>query len=472
MAGLFALPGPAHADEDAVRALVKRAAKLPSSTEGRVQMLKISEQVRAMGLPAVAPLLELLKDPTPDVRRASAALLGKLGLMVTDNEQVARPLIAVLESDDDVWSRVNAANALGMTRNQLAVPALIAALDDEEVWMRRIAVGALISLNNGQAITPLAMRFEEEADPSVRSNIIRALGNLGALKELQALSGAVTDSKQKAELKRALHRAKNADPNFSNKIVQNMKKVQGRQVAEKERNLRDTLRFSFLIEARGAIQTLAYLLLALPVIILGFLSLSRTPPGGRSARVWLLVIGGGITLLLGALASLPVAALTQVYIDMAGDVPLDKTLAWTFTMALGAVPMVLCSLMVRVDVAGAGRKALVNAAFWAGSYMGLQFVTWRAIPALSLWIRGDEFQYGSHPGWHLGQGLTTLCVLLAAATAGMWLANLTDRRAECNTYMDSVSVREFITLAAPCLLSSGLGFLILNFYLFIEPFQF
>jgi CheY-like chemotaxis protein len=89
-----------------------------------------------IGMPAVEPLIAILKDKNRDVREAATEALIQIG------SPAVMPLIAAL-GDRDIDKRAAAAKALGAIGDAAAFRPLIMALRDEDSDVRRLAAGAL-----------------------------------------------------------------------------------------------------------------------------------------------------------------------------------------------------------------------------------------------------------------------------------------------------------------------------------------
>lgn len=192
--------GTARADDAAVRALVDAAAGRKASAQTRAESM---EKLGALGPEAIPVLLELLKDPSANVRAVAANALGRISLRSHD-ERALDPLAHLLQSDPDPIVRANAALALGLTGNPRALAPLVAALDSHDVRIRRMAVVALTELRNPEAIGPLVHTFKQQDDMDTRMNVIRALAALKAREDLESLRPYATNHVLAAELDRQL----------------------------------------------------------------------------------------------------------------------------------------------------------------------------------------------------------------------------------------------------------------------------
>lgn len=244
-----------HVRQDAAEVLF-RLHYLPSDNEGKAAFFilrKSWDELVKLGAPAVAPLLDSLKDEDGDVRKGAAEALGQL-----NDKRAVEPLIACLQDDfSDV--KQHAARALGLLGDKRAVGPLINTFKSESSEVGLAAAEALGLLGDGQAIAPLTAGLKDEhadlrltcaqaleklhyqpekiednviylialeswdkvvkigppafdplvaclSDPSreVRESTIGALGNLGDTRAIAPLSGALPDWNLNATLVSAL----------------------------------------------------------------------------------------------------------------------------------------------------------------------------------------------------------------------------------------------------------------------------
>jgi HEAT repeat protein len=166
-------------------------------------------------LTLTATLLELLKDPSPDIRRTAALSLGKIG-----HSAGTEGLIQTL-SDSDPLVREYSAWSLGQIGEEVntdAALALVSALGDPHPAVKHSAAKALGQIGVREPIVPLLleglavgaiesrravvdalMHLEEKSsypalitalkdpDPKVRQGTIAALGELGDRQALPSL---------------------------------------------------------------------------------------------------------------------------------------------------------------------------------------------------------------------------------------------------------------------------------------------
>jgi hypothetical protein len=391
------------------------------------------------GAAAVPPLMELLNDPTPNVRAVAATALGRISLEQGDERALA-PLANLFEHDADPVVRMNAALALGMTGNPKAVPPLAAALDTSDLQLRRIVAVALFQVNRREVIPPAVRRLQQETDPEVQRNLIRALGNLGAREELEALRRSETDPALLAEVEQQIGVAK---------MHEDLEGTAVRQVP------RSHVLYAFFARMRQPLMLGAYVLLALPAAVLAIWSFLSTPLRGWPIRFGVVLLGVAAAIILGGLASIPGFSAGLGRPDPGPGVAI---LVLPFYLAVVTVPVVLCACFIRLAV---GRsETFLNAFIWAGVYAVLQFGTWNLVPVI---LRGNYFWYGHHPGWETTQIGYVIGVALACAVVGAARAAIL-RVGGAGTVLDGMRPRPFAAVLAPCVVLLGFGYLILSIF--------
>jgi len=154
------------------------------------EALELDADVVAAGLrgevveaPVVESLLAGLKHPEPDVRRACAWAVPRLG---PGSARAAEALIEGL-GDPEESVRAEAARALGKLGQRVAIPRLFETLGDARQRVRWEAARALheLRLTAPEAVEPLAAALGSE-DAYVRGFAAHTLGSLG-----RAAAGAV-----------------------------------------------------------------------------------------------------------------------------------------------------------------------------------------------------------------------------------------------------------------------------------------
>ncbi len=145
----------------------------------------------------LAHLLETLQRDHHDLNVLSSALQ----VLVAANRDVTAPLVQLL-GDPSANLRMHAALALGALADPAAVPALIAALEDDDANVRFHAVEALGRMRASEAVEPLA-RIAESGDFFLSFPAIDALGRIDdagvvptlvRLLDQELLRSAVVDS--------------------------------------------------------------------------------------------------------------------------------------------------------------------------------------------------------------------------------------------------------------------------------------
>jgi HEAT repeat protein len=102
-----------------------------------------------IGVPAVEPLIEVLKDKNPGVRKSVVDALGQIA-----DSSVVEPLISAFR-DKSRTVRRSAVDALALISKDLTVDALIEALKSNDELVRRNAVYTLGKIGDDRAMEPL-----------------------------------------------------------------------------------------------------------------------------------------------------------------------------------------------------------------------------------------------------------------------------------------------------------------------------
>ena len=148
-------------DPRAIGTLIK-ALKKPERYESRQVPIAAAKALALTGAPAVAPLLEVLKDRDADLRRGVASTLGAIG-----DPRAVEPLIAALDNGGAPQApetRTTIIEALATIGDLRAAEPLLAALKDKYREIRQAAARALIALyqsgkmSEAQKATVLAQR--------------------------------------------------------------------------------------------------------------------------------------------------------------------------------------------------------------------------------------------------------------------------------------------------------------------------
>ncbi|MFY9611399.1 MAG: HEAT repeat domain-containing protein [Blastocatellia bacterium] len=125
-----------------------------------------AKALAALGEPAVAPLIGLLTDPNPVVRKNAAWALGEIrGGYSVNREAAIAPLITLLRKDESGQARKWAAWALGEICDRRAVSDLIDALEDADAEVRASVAEALGEIKDRRAIEPLTLALKDHHRP-------------------------------------------------------------------------------------------------------------------------------------------------------------------------------------------------------------------------------------------------------------------------------------------------------------------
>lgn len=195
------------------RELQARAAATLARALGDTQYEVRTEVLRALGRmlraqalpredvgPLLGPVLLRVEDENVGVRRAAAAVLGRLGSLALPKELMARVSVALLGQLSDAARdvRAEALASLGELRTAAAAPAALRMLRDPTDEVRRQAVLCLGRLQYAGAVPALVELLESNAEP-LRVSAATALGQIarpepGARPEqLAAAQAAVTE---------------------------------------------------------------------------------------------------------------------------------------------------------------------------------------------------------------------------------------------------------------------------------------
>jgi HEAT repeat protein len=172
--------------------LLREASLAADSSRTPEQRVQAIQSLGQSGDPrAVAPLLQLLKDPSeePGIRGCAARSLGKLE---TGRQEVLAALEeAYRETAADDNLRYTILVSLGNMKAREALTLFREALEDPDDTIRFKAAQALGELNDPEGVQLLIGQYEREKDKTVRAEIIRALGRLQDPALEPFLSGAL-----------------------------------------------------------------------------------------------------------------------------------------------------------------------------------------------------------------------------------------------------------------------------------------
>jgi len=136
------------------------------------------------------PLVELLKDPSPDIRRVAAESLGKIG-----DPKFGRALVPLL-TDSDARIRETAARAigrLGPSTGEEVSQAVVALLDDPNESVKRAVTIAIGDLEPPVRVLVAVPGLLTARDVSTRRSVARALSMIDARAWLSDLVKALHD---------------------------------------------------------------------------------------------------------------------------------------------------------------------------------------------------------------------------------------------------------------------------------------
>ena len=141
--------------------------------------------IEKMGIAAVEPLIEALKDKEGTVRKFAALLLGKLG-----DPRAVEPLGMALY---DLHHEVGKVSAESLAR--FGVPAInifAEALSHPEMWIRIHSIAALSNIRDPR-VMPILLEMLNDPERDVKKQVIQSLGNLKDRRALPALQEIVAD---------------------------------------------------------------------------------------------------------------------------------------------------------------------------------------------------------------------------------------------------------------------------------------
>ncbi|MFW5837762.1 MAG: HEAT repeat domain-containing protein, partial [Desulfovibrionaceae bacterium] len=143
--------------------------------------------LRAVGDQDFPSLVELIRDPDPDVRIFVADILGS-----TDNFMAVKPLCDALLKDPEVNVRYQAAVSLGDLGRPEAAKCLNKAMEDEE-WVQYSVIEALSKIQHASSVGALVKALAHSSD-LVASMIVDALGEMGNIQAVTMLLKRMDDS--------------------------------------------------------------------------------------------------------------------------------------------------------------------------------------------------------------------------------------------------------------------------------------
>jgi len=127
--------------------------------------------VRLASLTPIVNSWEGLKDPRPDVRKFTAALLGQA------SDKSAEPALLEDIRDTDVSVRAEVVGSLGACGTSASVPSLVESLRDDSALVRTAAASSLAHFDDPSSIPPLIAALND-SDWHVRAAAIMTLSSL------------------------------------------------------------------------------------------------------------------------------------------------------------------------------------------------------------------------------------------------------------------------------------------------------
>lgn len=141
--------------------------------------------IEKMGLAAVDPLIQALRDKEGTVRKFAASLLGRLG-----DPRAMEPLGMALY---DLHHEVGKVAAESLAR--FGVPSLeilVEALSHPEMWIRIHAINALSKIED-RRVTPILLQMLNDPEREVKKQVIQSLGELKDPRSSNALQEIVAN---------------------------------------------------------------------------------------------------------------------------------------------------------------------------------------------------------------------------------------------------------------------------------------
>ncbi|HTW92338.1 MAG TPA: HEAT repeat domain-containing protein [bacterium] len=136
---------------------------------------------------SVPPIVELLKDTLPDIRKQAATSLGAIG-----DRRACQPLAEFY--DHEQIEDVQDAGARALIRlGSFSVEPLVGLLSSARPVVRSGAARALGKIGTRSAVDPL-MSLLRDRDPDVRMDAIFALRQIGDARGMEAIASMVQDT--------------------------------------------------------------------------------------------------------------------------------------------------------------------------------------------------------------------------------------------------------------------------------------
>lgn len=155
---------------------------------------RAAKAIRALALKSAVPALR----EAIDLRHGQALVQSALTLFVLTGDPAALPPVTRMLRDDDAWTRVDAAHALGQIGGPIAEDALYTAVDDADQLVRANAVESLLHLTGldewdvatGRGISLLGLGLRS-GFASVRERAVADFRRLAAARRTGATAEAV-----------------------------------------------------------------------------------------------------------------------------------------------------------------------------------------------------------------------------------------------------------------------------------------
>jgi HEAT repeat protein len=147
----------------------------PSLLNSALQVLTSSE------VDTVSPLIELLKNPNPDLRMQAALALGE-----QKDARANDALIATI-NDEDTNVRYHAVEALGKLKATRAVDTLVEIAESKDFFLTFAALDALTRIGDASIVPRIMPLLEDELLSTPAVNLLGQLGDEGAVAPLTAL---------------------------------------------------------------------------------------------------------------------------------------------------------------------------------------------------------------------------------------------------------------------------------------------
>ncbi|HEU5131572.1 MAG TPA: HEAT repeat domain-containing protein, partial [Pyrinomonadaceae bacterium] len=154
----------------------------PALLNSALQVLAASE------VDTISPLIELLKNPNPDLRMQAALALGE--------QHDARATDALIEamSDEDTNVRYHALEALGKLKSDDAVDKLVEVAESSDFFLSFAAIDALTQIGNPRVVPRMVPLLKDDLlrDPAI--NLLGQLGDESVVAPLTALLNTPNES--------------------------------------------------------------------------------------------------------------------------------------------------------------------------------------------------------------------------------------------------------------------------------------